>query len=170
MIIVAYDAVYCMYMPCYTLTNVYGLFKETYLQAIICAVVAVVGALVCGLVYWPLVMLGPVLYYLSSLIFRLIVAKRKVAWLSLLSFIRRMVMVVISVSMSVALSMVVYTRGYLLSWWQWTFHGAVCAFVVLGVVWVYSLIFERSALTGVLRYVKQLIMRKIGRKKTSDIR
>ena len=167
-IIVAYDVVYCMYMPCYTLTNVYGLFKETYLQAVICAAIAIAGSWACGMLYWPLVMLGPVFYYLSSLVFRLIVAKRKVPWLRLTSFVRRMVMVTLSVALSVALSTVVYANGYLVSWWQWIFHGVLCGVAVLGAVGIYSLIFERNAVKGLFRYTKQLVMKKLGRKKASD--
>lgn len=167
-IIVAYDVVYCMYMPCYTLTNVYGLFKETYLQAVICAVIAIAGALACGLIYWPLVMLGPVFYYLSSLIFRLIVAKRKISWLRMSSFIRRMVIVVLSVTLSVALSTAVYVNGYLTNWWLWILHGALCGSAVLGIVGVYSFIFERDSVKSVLTYVKHLIMKKIGRNKPSS--
>ena len=160
MIIVAYDVVYCMYMPCYTLTNVYGLFKETYLQAIICATIAVAGALACGLIYWPLIMLGPVFYYLSSLIFRLIIAKRKVPWLRLSSFIRRMAMVVLSVGLSVALSTAVYANGYLASWWEWIFHAVLCGMAVLCVVGIYVLIFERPAAKESFGYIKRLLMKK----------
>ena len=170
MIIVAYDVIYCMYMPCYTLTNVYGLFKETYLQAVICAVIAIVGSLACGIIYWPLVMLGPVFYYLSSLVFRLIVAKRRVPWLRLSSFIRRMAMVVFSVVLSVALSTAVYANGYLASWWQWILHGVLCGLAVLSVVGVYSLMFERTAVKGLFRYAKQLVMKKFGRKKSPDVK
>lgn len=169
-IIVAYDVMYCMYMPTYTLTNVYGLFRETYLQAIISAVIAIAGALVGGLIYWPLVMLGPVFYYLSSLVFRLIVAKRKVPWLRMSSFIRRIVMVVLSVTLSITLSTAIYNNGYLASWWQWIFHGVLCGLTVMGIVGVYSLVFERAAVKGVFRYAKQLIMRKIGRKEPSEVK
>jgi len=163
-IIVAYDATYCMYMPVYTLTNVYGLFKETYLQAVICAVIAISGALVGGLIYWPLVMLGPVFYYLSSLVFRMIIAKRSIPWLRLSSFIRRMVIAVISVALSVALSTAVYANGYLASWWQWIFHAVLCGVAVLCVLGAYVLIFERHAAKGIFRYVKQLLAKKLGKK------
>lgn len=168
MIIVAYDVVYCMYMPCYTLTNVYGLFKETYLQAVVCSVIAIVGSLACGFIYWPLVMLGPVFYYLSSLVFRLIVAKRRVPWLKLTSFIRRMAMVLLSVVLSVVLSTAVYANGYPANWWHWILHGILCGMAVLSVVGVYSLMFERNSMKGVFRYAKQLVMKKLGRKKASD--
>lgn len=169
--IVAYDVFYCMYMPCYTLTNVYGLFKETYLQAVIFAVIAAGVSVALGLLYWPLIMVGPVLYYLSSLVYRLIVAKRKVPWLRPGSFFRRMAVVLVTVGLSVGLSDVLYSAdNYAVSgWWTWIGHAVICGVAVLAVVGVYVLIFERSAAKGLLGYVKKLLARKLGaNKKTSE--
>ncbi len=167
-IIVAYDVIYCMYMPCYTLTNVCGLFKETYLQAVICAVISTAGAIVCGIIYWPLVMLGPVFYYLSSLIFRIIVAKIKVPWMRISSFVRRLIMVVLSVVLSVTLSNSVYSNGYTTTWGQWLLHAVLCGFIVVGIVGVYILIFERIAMKGILGYLKRMIIKKFSKKENSD--
>ena len=162
LIIVGYDVLYCMYMPCYTLTNVYGLFKETYLQAVVCAVIAVGCSLLCGLIYWPLVMLGPMLYYFSSLIYRLAVAKSKVSWLKMSSFVRRMVMLLITVSLSVIISGFVYSNDYVSTWWQWIFHAIVCGMFVLGFCGIYILLFEREAFIWAFGYAKRLIVRKFG--------
>jgi len=169
LVIVAYDVLYCMYMPCYTLTNVYGLFKETYLQAVVCAVIAIIGSVLCGLLYWPLVMLGPVIYYFSSMLFRLIVAKRKVSWFGISGFIRRMVVVILSMVVSVLVSSVVYRNGYVASWLQWIIHAVICGFSVLCIVGVYVLVFERSAAKGIFRYVRQLIGKKLKKNPVSNL-
>ncbi len=163
MIIVGYDVVYCMYMPCYTLINVYGLFKETYLQAVICAGIAIIGAIACGIFYWPLVMLGPLFYYISSLIYRLIVAKHHIPWLRLGSFFRRMAVVLITVSASIALSLRVYgARGYAMGgWMEWIGISVLFGLSTLLVVGTYVLIFERCAAKGLLGYVKKLIERRM---------
>ena len=169
--VVAYDVFYCMYMPCYTLTNVYGLFKETYLQAILSAVIAASIALGLGLIYWPLVMLGPVFYYISSLVYRLIVAKRRVPWLRLGSFVRRMTVVLVTVAASVVLSTLMYKpNGYVIGgWWTWIGHAVLCGLSVLAVVGVYALIFERPAVKGLFGYVKRLVAKKFGgKKKTTE--
>ena len=166
-----YDVFYCMYMPCYTLTNVYGLFKETYLQAILSAVIAASIALGLGLIYWPLVMLGPVFYYISSLVYRLIVAKRRVPWLRLGSFVRRMTVVLVTVAASVVLSTLMYKpNGYVIGgWWTWIGHAVLCGLSVLAVVGVYALIFERPAVKGLFGYVKRLVAKKFGgKKKTTE--
>lgn len=163
-VIVAYDVVYCMYMPCYTLTNVYGLFKETYLQAIICAVMAVLVAFGLGLVYWPLVMLGPVFYYVSTLMYRLIVARRHIPWFRCGGFFRRMVMVGLSVALSVYLSTRVYAEGYVTSWLAWIGHAVLCGCMVLLVTGIYVLLFERPAAKGLLSYAKRLLSKMFSKK------
>lgn len=169
-VIVAYDVVYCMYMPCYTLTNVYGLFKETYLQAIICGVIAIVLALCLGLVYWPLVMLGPVFYYISTLIYRLIVARRNVPWFRLGGFARRMTMVVLMVALSVVMSSKVYGNGYVTGWLDWILHAVICGCAVLAVTGIYVLLFERCAAREVFAYAKRLLQKIFGKRKSDALK
>ena len=164
-IIVAYDVFYCMYMPCYTLTNVYGLFKETYLQSVICAVISVILSVVLGLFYWPLIMLGPVFFYLTTLVYRTAIAKKRIPWFRLSSFLRRMAVVVLAVVLSVTLSTWIYADGYTQSWGTWLIHAILCALSVFLVVGIYAFLFERSATKGLVRYVKQLIQKVLKKKK-----
>lgn len=163
-VIVAYDIFYCMYMPCYTLTNVYGLFKETYLQAVICAILSVAAAFGLGLIYWPLIMVGPVLYYVSSLIYRTYIAKKKVAWLRLGAFLRRMAIVLTMVALSIALSFVLYADSYTGSWFQWIVHAVACGICVLALLGIYVLLFERSEAKALWGYGRNLILKKIKKK------
>ncbi len=163
-LIVAYDVFYCMYMPTYTLTNVHGLFKETYLQAIISAVISVILAVFLGSVYWPLVMAGPVFYYVSSLIYRMIVAKKKVAWLKIGSFLRRMAVVVMMVAASVLLSTLVYGNGYSGSWVSWILQAVVCGVGTVLILLVYVLLFERKEFVALFGYAKNLLLKKVKKK------
>ncbi len=163
-LIVAYDIFYCMYMPTYTLTNVHGLFKETYLQAVISAVISVLIALVLGTFYWPLVMAGPVFYYISSLIYRTIVAKKRVAWLKLGSFLRRMIVVLSMVALSVFLSTFVYGKGYSEGWISWLLQALICALATVLVLGIYVLLFERREAVALFGYGKNLILKKAKKK------
>lgn len=163
-VIVAYDIFYCMYMPCYTLTNVHGLFKETYLQAVICAVLSVAAAFGLGLIYWPLIMVGPVLYYVSSLIYRTYIAKKKVAWLRLGTFFRRMAIVLTMVALSIALSFVLYANSYTGSWFQWVVHAVACGICALALLGIYMLLFERKEAKALWSYGRNLIFKKIKKK------
>ncbi|MBR5295382.1 MAG: hypothetical protein IKU24_02190, partial [Clostridia bacterium] len=164
LLIVSYDVFYCMYMPTYTLTNVYGLFKETYLQAVISAVISIVLAFVLGSIYWPLVMAGPVFYYISSLIYRIFVAKRKVSWLKLTSFVRRMAVVLIMVALSVLLSLKFYANGYSEGWLLWIGQAVICGLLAVLVLGLYVFIFERRETVALFGYAKNLILKKVKKK------
>ncbi len=169
-VIVMYDVFYCMYMPVYTLTNVYGLFKETYLPAIVSAVVAVGFAVGLGILYWPLVMIGPLFFYIGMMICRTVVAKKRVSWLRLGPFLRRMTVVLITAAASVFLSTMIYRpNNYAIAgWWTWIGHAVLCGLSVLAVVGIYALIFERDAARDLLGYAKRLIAKKFGKKKASE--
>ena len=156
-VVVVYDLFYCMYMPCYTLTNVLGLYRETYLQAVISAVISVAISIGAGLVYWPLVMLGPVFYYMSSLIYRFVIAKRNAMWLTVGRFVRRISVVILSLIASYFAASNVYGAGYTGSWITWIVHAVVCGLAVLAVVTVYVLIFERKEMKQLLKYGKTVL-------------
>lgn len=159
-LIVAYDVFYCMYMPAYTLTNVYGLFKETYLQSVICAAVSALAAFGLGCVYWPLVLAGPVLYYVCMLVCRVTVAKRRIAWLRLGPLVRRMAVVVLMVAAATALSMLINGAGHMETWLMWLVQAVCCGVVTLLILGVYVLLFEKNEVTRLFGYAKALIKKK----------
>ena len=159
-VIVSYDLFYCMYMPCYTLTNVLGYYKETYLVAVIGAAVSAVIAVGMGFVDWTLVMLGPVFYYAISLVVRTYIAKKKVEWFGVGRFLRRIFVVMLSIVLSYLASQYVYSNGYAAGWIDWIIHAFVCGISVLVFVGIYVLIFERKELKLVLKYAKVVLKKK----------
>lgn len=160
-LIVAYDIFFCMYMPAYTLTNVYGLFKETYLQSVICAVISAVVAFGLGLIYWPLVLAGPAVYYLSVLVCRAIVAKRKIPWLRLGPLVRRIAVVVLMAAAAMALSLLMNgAGGHMETWLVWLVQAVCCGVVTLLILGVYVLLFEKNEATRLFGYAKALIKKK----------
>ena len=166
---VSYGVLYSMYMPCYTLTNVYGLFKETYLQAVICAIVSTVASLLLGIfVDWPLLVFGPLFYYFAMIIWRSVVARKKISWFRLTSFVCRMLVAILTVAVSVIVSSAVYADRYPESWFGWLVHAVLCGLTVLLVVGIYVLIFERPAAKGLIGYGKKLLAKKFGGKKKAS--
>lgn len=158
--IVIYSLIYCMYMPCYTLTNVHGLYKQTYLQAAICAIIAIILAVGLGLLYWPLVLLGPVFYYVSAMIWRLYVSKKHIIWLRLHDFVRRMIVLIFVVIISMVVSTCIYNQGYPDSWFLWLAHACVFLGVVASITALYVLLFERETFKSLLVYGMNILKRK----------
>ena len=166
-VIVAYDVVFCMYLPYSLLTNVYGLFKETYLQAVICSIISIAAAVGFGLIHWTLVLVGPVIYYVSSIVYRLAVARKKIAWFRLKGFARRMATLILVVGVYLFASNGFYANGYSTSWFSWLVHAVACGLSVLCVVGLYALLFERKATKGLVQYAKRLLKRKMNKTKES---
>ena len=159
-VIVAYDLFYCMYMPCYTLTNVLGLYKETYMQAVISAIISFVISVALGLIYWPLVMAGPVFYYMTSLIYRFFVAKKNAKWLRCRNFVRRIFVVILTVLGAYFASTYIYGTDYVSGWIGWICHAAICGCTVLILVGLYVLLFERNEIKLLLKYGKTILSKK----------
>ena len=143
-------------MPCYTLTNVLGLFKETYKQSVVCAVIALLFSVGAGYIYWPFVLIGPVFYYSSSLVYRMIIAKRRVTWFSPRDFFRRTLMLLVVIGGSCILSARIYGQGYPASWFLWVLHACVFGFCVLALSFIYVLLFERETFQLLCSYVKNI--------------
>ena len=167
-LMVLYSMIYCMYMPCYTLTNVYGLFKETWLPALISAAVAAVASVGLALLYWPCAVLAPVFFYTGMMITRLYTAEKRIPWFRLGSFFRRLLAVVILVAASAVLSHVMFGEGQFAvsGWGSWIVYAAIFGVLLAVVMGVYIVLFERSAAKGLFGYAKRLIAKKLGKNKT----
>lgn len=161
LMIVIYSILYCLYMPCYTLSNVYGLFRQTYLQAVISAVTGFGIGLGFAFIYWPLVMLGPVFYYLSSLIYRTRIVKKNIKWYSPKSFLRRAAVSVLLPAFSFIASQAFYKGVYSDSWAAWLMQAFVCGIITLILTAIYILLFERNEFLSMLSYIKSIMKKKM---------
>jgi O-antigen/teichoic acid export membrane protein len=82
--IVLYSLFFCLYMPYFTLSNVYGYYKETYLQSIVSGLIALILSFVLSRFFSiSLVLLGLIFYYLSSFIYRLFIIQKHITWFKL---------------------------------------------------------------------------------------
>ncbi len=154
--VVIYTIIYCLYMPCYTLTNVYGLFKETYVQSIVSAITALILSICLGMIHWTYVLIGPIIYYLVSLIFRTYIAKKRMKWINLSTMIRRAIVFISGPIIAYYVSQVFIT-SYMDSWGTWLIYAIIIGVVSLIFIGLYILIFERRELLQMISYVKILI-------------
>jgi O-antigen/teichoic acid export membrane protein len=82
--ILLYFLVYCFYIPFFTLSNVYGLYKETYKQSIVSGVMAlIISYIFARYSEMFFVLIGPIFYYLSSIIYRVIIIDKIIDWSSI---------------------------------------------------------------------------------------
>lgn len=158
---VIYGVIYINYHPVYTLTNVLGLYKETYLQSIITAIVSVGIAIGLSFIDWSLVIVGIIFYYLVSLIYRTYIVKKKTGD-EYLSVVRSVSRISVSLCLTTGLWLMSYflISSYIASWIWWFILACCTGIGVLIVVLVYSLLFERKQLKMVYNYCKSILRRK----------
>lgn len=154
-LIVIYDLTYSIYMPYYLISNVYGLFKETYIQSVVCAVIAVIFSVLLGKLYMPLVLIGLIFYYLSSFIYRIIVIKKKISWLSFSNLSRRIVILIIMPTIAYCLGNIITLS--INTWLEWVIMAFSSAITTILLMLIYIGLFERKEFGICLDYGKALL-------------
>lgn len=162
--LVALAVFFCATQPYLTLTNSHGYYKETYLQAAICAIIG--AGLSVGLSYidWTLVVSGPVFFYMSTYIYRMAVAKKNIKWVSVKNSVRRLCFIIIVSAAAFAASYFFYRNGYPNGWLEWVLQAVLTAVAAAFIIGIYIAVFERKEFMVGIRYVKAILFRKNGRK------
>lgn len=156
---------FCVTQPYLTLTNAHGYYRETYLQAAICAGIGT--ALSAGLTFidFSFVTVGPVFFYVTTFIYRVYVAKKRLSWLSLKNTVRRLIFIVITSAAAMVLSYFCFKNGYPSGWGRWILTALMTAGVSAVILGIYIAIFERDEFGQTIKYIKAIIFRK--RRKTN---
>ena len=162
---VALFVFFCVKQPYYMLTNVYGFYKQTYLQSAISAVIGFLISLGLGMVFWPLVLLGPIIFECVSYAYRIIVAKKNLKWLSYKKSLLRFIVTVVGAAGGFVAAHFFY-GAYPVSWGEWIVQALVTVCVAAAFLGVYTLLFERKEFLSAVGYGKAIIFH--GRKKGND--
>jgi O-antigen/teichoic acid export membrane protein len=146
---------FSLYIPYCLMANVYGFFKETYLQAMICAVFSIAFSCIFGMVYMPLVLIGLIFYYLSSFIYRLLLINNKISWFRFEKMPRRIAVLVL-------FPFATYIMGEkftvsVVSWMDWFIVAFLIAVAVIMFMLMYVGLFERKEFATCMEYGKDLL-------------
>jgi len=155
---------FCIYQPIKTLINSFGLFKETYIQSVLTALIAVITSILFGMISMPLVLLGPTIFYFLTLSYQLILLKKRNPWLSFAKFGGRTIMMI-------SLIFVSYLIYYLINlsienWLSWIVVAILVTFISSLLILIYSFIFERSELKQCFEYITILFRKKSNNERT----
>lgn len=157
-LIVLYAITYSLYIPYCLISNVYGLFKETYLQAVICAFLAIAISYKFGMLYMPLVLMGLIFYYLSSFIYRMLVIKKKISWFNSKNMPRR-----ITVLLLFPLAAYFMGESFTIpidSWMGWLIAACVASIAIIVLMIAYISLFERKEFSSCIEYGKALLQKR----------
>lgn len=157
--VVLFCVAYCMYMPCFTLTNVLGYYKETYKQSIFFAVLSIAVSIGLCFINWALISFGPALYYLLCTIHRNYILKKRVNGFSYSKIIiRSIVLLATTIPFFIASHFFIET-SFWCSWIRWLVF-AFAALFSASLIWLtYSLVFEKDSLKYFLKTFKNLFKR-----------
>lgn len=158
---------FCVKQPYYMLTNVYGLYKETYLQSAISAVIGFGISLGLGLLFWPCVLLGPIFFEFSSYVYRITVAKKNLKWLSFKKSLLRFAVMLIGAAGGFLAERFFY-GAYPTAWIEWIVAALITVCVSAALLGIYTLLFERKELLSTLSYGKAILFRGRNERKVAE--
>lgn len=167
--VVCYVALFALKTVYSFVANVYGLFKQTCRPNLICTSVGVGVSIVCTYLYgMPYVMVGVLLYDISTTIVLITVFKREIPWFNLKKMPLRVGVLFVLPILSFV-QFLLRPKLLMSGWIGWTMTGVVCALINAAILLVYTVIFERRELISLVQYL-QVIFRKKDTKSEEEIR
>ena len=141
--IIFYAMVYCIYMPFYTLSNVYGFYKETYLQSLVTGIIALILSFVFTKhIGMSFVLIGLIFYYLASMIYRIVIITRRIDWFTLKKLPSRLFLYI-----TLPLSAYYLQQAYfhnISSWGAFIGIASITAIATIILITLYMLVFEKN--------------------------
>ncbi len=157
--IVAYVAVFSVKTVINFVSHSCGLFRDTCKATLACGAVSLVVCVLAALFLdMPYVMLGVLLYELSSMCVLIAAFKKKISWFKLnIRWISRAVVMIVLPT----LSWWVYKSGifFIGGWFGWFFMAVVYAVLMALLLLIYTLIFDRKVIFLLFGYVKTIFSR-----------
>lgn len=156
-----YGVIFINYHPIYSLTNVLGFYKDTYLQSVITAIVSIIISIALSFIDWALVIVGLIFYFSVSYIYRtyIVFKKTKYDYLFLGKSVMRLIVSLFVTILSWLISYV-FLNDFTGSWLMWLFVAIIMALCSLVFVFVYSFIFEKKNIFSIFLYMKSMIRRR----------
>lgn len=159
LVIVIYSLVYCLYMPFYTLSNAYGLYKETYLQSLITGIASLIISFIFSrYAEMPFVLVGLIAYYLFSMIYRIMIIIRHVEWFEMIKLSSRLVFYI-----SLPISAYYFQQVFVDNAYSWRSFFGLTIFAVVATtafIMLYILFFERKQFNELKGYITMFVYRR----------
>ena len=158
--IVAYVAIFAIKTVFSFVSNSYGLFKLTCKATLVCGafslIVSIVSTMLFGMSY---VMLGVLLYHLSTMCVFIVAFKKEITWFVVdAKWIPRIAIMVLFPMMSWRL----YEANmfFIGGWLGWFAMATIYAIIITGLLLIYTMIFEKKELLLLLEYMRAVLDRK----------
>lgn len=149
--------VFGLVTPVYMLVNVKGLFRETYLQTVLSAVICCIISVVLGSLSWSLVTIGPIIFYISIFVQQCFLVRKNIEWYRISLTIRRSTVLLFLFFLFGITGKVFFREKYFLSWIWWLKSAILFSIISFGCILSYILLFERNQIVILKKYMKNII-------------
>jgi O-antigen/teichoic acid export membrane protein len=155
-LIVIYSLLYCIYMPYYTISNVFGFYKETYVQSLVSGLVAIITAFIMS--YQKdvsYVLYGLLLYYLSSILYRISIISKNIHWFKLGKIYLRSFILILMPLIAYYIQQSYFFE--ISSWKQWLILAFISASTIIVLLSLYIAFFEKNEYRQLKSYFSMFI-------------
>ena len=143
-------------LPCNLVVSSCGFFKQTWLQPLITAFVSLIVSILLGMISYPLVICGPIVFYLVNFIYQQIVLHKLVPELVDNEVIRIGIVSIVGVLLSLLLSTFTVNINSLLNW---IIVAIVVSLITIGYIMLSSYLFNRRNWEKSFQFVQGLLIK-----------
>jgi O-antigen/teichoic acid export membrane protein len=152
--IIVYGIIYTYRIPYNIIISTNGLFKETWLQPLISAVISLFASIVLGRINMAFILIGPMIFYLTNAIYQHYVIRKTLPLLKTNRAINHIFVSVIGICIAIIVSVFVPSSANAII--TWIIDAVGSALISILLIAILSLIFDRKTFFDTFRYIKAL--------------
>lgn len=137
-------------------STVYGLFKQTCNITLSSSLIGIVVSVICTVLWgMPYVMIGLIINQILSLFVTMHVLKKNIIWYKSKGLFRRCTFMIINTGGTLVIFF--KSKWSINSWSSWFLNVIIMAFLIMIIISVYCLLFERKQMKSICVYMKQFL-------------
>ena len=141
-------------IPYNVIVSTGGYFKETWLQPVICAFISIALSFALGKISYPLIIVGPVVFYILNFVYQHFRLRKLVPWLIKPKAFVLLAISLVGIAITVVLNSFISVPGGVI-WW--IVFAIIYAIVSLVYIVIASMLFARNEFMGSVQYLKRLL-------------
>ena len=156
-LVIVYGAFYSYRVPYNNTVSVSGLFKETYLQPVICCIISIILMFALSWINYALILVGPIFFYLINAIYQHLILQRKIKGFNCNHALKHFFVSVLCISLAIIYYFInpLSPNNFI----EWIFVGVVTGIVSMILLILMNLLFDRSSFKMVYKFFKSKFIR-----------
>jgi O-antigen/teichoic acid export membrane protein len=152
--IIIYGIIYTYRIPYNIVVSTNGLFKETWVQPLISALISLILSIVLGRINMAFVLAGPMTFYITNALYQHFIIKKELPLLKTDKAKNHIFVSVIGICIAIIVSVLVPSSANAII--AWIIDAVGSALISILLIVILSLIFDRKTFFNTVRYIKVL--------------